>query len=178
MISIRNAKFAKIGLLKMLDYIEESSGVELMYQNIFEIGSYVGDSTEIFARRFEHVISIDPFENGYDDNDPASYQHSMEKIEAQFNLLCKDYKNITKTKLKSVDAVECFEDNLFIVYIDGLHTYEGVKQDIELWSPKIRKGGWLTGHDYQNRFPGTIQAVNEFKRPDMIFKDTSWCIRV
>jgi len=175
-ISIRNARFAKIGLLQMLDYIEDVNN--LRDETIIEIGSYVGDSTEIFANRFKKVVSIDPFVNGYDNNDPASYQHPMSVIEKQFNKLRKEYQNIEKWKMTSEEAWEVMDYDLFIVYIDGLHTYEGVKNDIEWWSSKIKKGGWLTGHDYQKRFPGTIRAVDEFKKPDMIFKDTSWVIRI
>lgn len=42
-----------------------------------------------------------------------------------------------------------FEDNsLDFVYIDANHAYEFVKQDIELWFPKVKKGGLVMGHDY------------------------------
>ena len=34
------------------------------------------------------------------------------------------------------------------IYIDANHTYEAAKQDIELWYPKVRKGGMICGHDY------------------------------
>lgn len=171
-ISIRNAKFAKIGLQDMLNHIGQ-------IDTMVEIGCYVGDSTEIFAKYVKTIYAVDPWENGYDDTDPASYQHSMNIIENQFNLLLEIYPNILKMKMASLDAVNQFEDNsLDMVYIDGLHTYEGVKNDIEAWLPKIKKTGWLCGHDYQGRFPGTIRAIDEFKKPDKIFKDTSWCIKL
>jgi hypothetical protein len=174
MISIRNAKFAKQGLRDMLDYIGDVSTFTMV-----EIGSYVGDSTEIFAQRVNEIHCVDPWENGYDDNDSASGQHCMFVIEAQFDKLCKKYENINKLKMKSEQAIKYFQDkSLDLVYIDGLHTYEGVKQDIKLWLPKIIEGGWLTGHDYQRRFPGTIKAVEEFKKPDQIFRDTSWIVKV
>ena len=48
------------------------------------------------------------------------------------------------------------------VYIDGLHDYESVKEDIHDWFPKLHSGGILCGHDYNETNPGTIQAVNEF----------------
>jgi predicted O-methyltransferase YrrM len=55
-----------------------------------------------------------------------------------------------------------FEDgSLDFVFIDADHTYEGASQDIRLWRPKVRPGGWCGGHDYCQRFPGVIQAVKE-----------------
>ena len=45
------------------------------------------------------------------------------------------------------------------VFIDGNHTYEHVKRDIEIWSKKSRL---LLGHDYgYPGYPGVQQAVDE-----------------
>ena len=40
------------------------------------------------------------------------------------------------------------DESLDFVYIDANHAYDFVKQDIELWWPKVKKGGWLCGHDF------------------------------
>jgi len=46
-------------------------------------------------------------------------------------------------------AANMFEDNsLDFVYIDANHAYEYVVQDIKLWYPKVKAGGYLCGHDY------------------------------
>ena len=34
-----------------------------------------------------------------------------------------------------------------VLFIDGTHTYEGVKRDFELWSPLVRNGGSIILHD-------------------------------
>jgi predicted O-methyltransferase YrrM len=47
------------------------------------------------------------------------------------------------------------------VFIDADHSYEAVKDDIKCWKSKVRRGGWLGGHDYSRKFPGVIKAVNE-----------------
>ena len=75
----------------------------------------------------------------------------------------------------SAAAAPMFNDNsLDFVYIDADHRYENVKQDIELWWPKIVSGnkGILMGHDYNGRGDrkfgwGVKRAVDEFaaKRP-------------
>jgi hypothetical protein len=53
----------------------------------------------------------------------------------------------------SEDALEFFEDeSLDFVYIDANHKYEFVKKDLEMWYPKVRKGGVFAGHDYFRMF--------------------------
>lgn len=51
------------------------------------------------------------------------------------------------------------------VFLDADHSYAGCAADIAAWSPKVKPGGWLGGHDYENTgFPkfGVTQAVNEY----------------
>lgn len=48
-----------------------------------------------------------------------------------------------------------------LVFIDGEHTYEGCREDIKLWTPHVRPGGILCGHDYGGQFPGVKKAVDE-----------------
>jgi len=51
----------------------------------------------------------------------------------------------------SEQASKLFNDNsLDFVYIDANHSYEHVKRDIEIWYPKVKKGGVFAGHDYIN----------------------------
>lgn len=46
-------------------------------------------------------------------------------------------------------ASEMFEDSsLDFIYIDANHAYNFVLEDINLWFPKLKKGGILAGHDY------------------------------
>lgn len=49
----------------------------------------------------------------------------------------------------SESASKIFSNNLLdFVYIDANHAYDFVKNDIEYWYPKVKKGGYLLGHDY------------------------------
>lgn len=60
----------------------------------------------------------------------------------------------------SVDGAELIPNNsLDLVFIDADHSYEWVKRDIVAYKPKLKSGGWLTGHDID--FPGVNRAVNE-----------------
>ena len=63
---------------------------------------------------------------------------------------------------RSDEAVNRIQDGeLDFVYIDGNHTYKYVKKDIELYYPKVKKEGLISGHDYKKNEPGVIRAVNE-----------------
>ena len=53
------------------------------------------------------------------------------------------------------------DHSLDFVFIDADHGYEAVRQDITDWTPKVKPGGWVGGHDYSPKFPGVIQAVKE-----------------
>lgn len=77
----------------------------------------------------------------------------MEKHKGRFTLIKDD----------SNDATMFITNGcLDFVFIDGNHAYAYVKKDIEAWSPKVKSGGLIIGHDYVNK-PGygVIEAVNE-----------------
>ena len=68
-------------------------------------------------------------------------------------------------RMTSEEAAGRFAPNsLDFVFIDGDHSYEGCRNDIELWWPKVKNGGVLSGHDYRRDREGfgVVRAVNEF----------------
>lgn len=68
-------------------------------------------------------------------------------------------------RARSDEAAQFISDgSLDFVFIDADHSYEGCKRDIELWWPKVRAGGVVSGHDYENtEWPdfGVKKAVDE-----------------
>lgn len=67
---------------------------------------------------------------------------------------------INPIRMESIKAAALYEDaSLDFVFIDADHTYEGVKQDIIAWLPKLKNGGILAGHDYG--WSSVSQAVND-----------------
>jgi predicted O-methyltransferase YrrM len=75
--------------------------------------------------------------------------------------------NMGERKYKSIKATsktaskKFADESLDVVFIDLTHTYEAVKEDIALWLPKVKKGGYLAGDDYHENWLGVIQAVDE-----------------
>ena len=68
--------------------------------------------------------------------------------------------------MKSTEAVQYFEDgSVDVIFVDGLHTYEGVRDDLHAWWPKLNKeDGIAIFNDYEKSatFPGVRKAVDEF----------------
>ena len=61
-------------------------------------------------------------------------------------------------RMTSMEAAEEVEDStLDFVYIDGAHDFDNVMMDLIRWSPKVRIGGIVSGHDY---FPALKSGVS------------------
>lgn len=54
------------------------------------------------------------------------------------------------------------DNSVGLVYIDGGHAYHVVKQDIELYMPKLIKGGIMAFHDFLAMEYGVNRAVKEY----------------
>lgn len=64
---------------------------------------------------------------------------------------------------KSKNMAEKVEDeSLSLLYIDADHSYWGVLTDLNAWVPKVRKGGVVALHDYENISYGVKPAVQDF----------------
>jgi predicted O-methyltransferase YrrM len=164
------------GLLDLIKELGDNSN-----KTMVEIGSFVGESTVLFAQSFKQVIAIDPFLADYDPADPTSYLFEFKNVYETYLERTGDHQNIKTIKLTSNDAKDVLKDELFdFIYIDGLHTYEGVKTDIYNYLPLVKKGGVIGGHDYTDKtehkhLDGVKKAVDEMLgTPDKVFKDNSW----
>ncbi len=139
---------------------------ELGFKKGAEIGVFDGYYSEILCREISglSLYSIDGWDN-YGGYRNGAYHIELQKAlkTAQDRLAKYDCKIIQEF---SKDAVKRFEDeSLDFVFIDANHTYQYVKEDIELWTPKVRKGGIVSGHDYyvgKSGKMGVIEAVNEY----------------
>jgi hypothetical protein len=69
-------------------------------------------------------------------------------------------------RLPSNAAALQFADEYFDwIYIDGNHLYECVREDLALFSAKIKRGGYIAGDDYASQgwwHDGVRKAVDEF----------------
>ncbi len=91
----------------------------------------------------------------------------------KFKKFCEEVE-IHYLEAKSENVVDEFIDNsVDLLFIDGPHNYSNVSRDLCNYWPKVKLGGILAGHDYENRFPGVAQAVQEFFGEDYLVLDHS-----
>jgi hypothetical protein len=146
-----------------------------------EIGVWEGDFStriiEVTKPRLLHLIDPWKYESGevyksaWYGGKKASNQEQMDAV---YSHVAKRFATqiqagtVVIHRSPSSDAVSAFEDGYFDwIYIDGNHLYEFVKLDLELWCPKVKRGGYITGDDYTERedlwFKGGVKkAVDEF----------------
>lgn len=136
-----------------------------------EIGVWKGHLMRKILRSYSDI----PFLNEYwaiDQWDIMGEEHgrmgklTYEDWTEKYRRCCEDmywFKKLRVVRLTSKKAVTLFPKGYFdMVFIDASHFYEDVHEDIGLWLPMVRKGGILSGHDYNNvRFPGVKKAVDE-----------------
>lgn len=129
-----------------------------------EIGCARGKTTKNLLKRCENLnlIAVDLWGYPADGNGGTQYKKW-------------DFGNIRKCFKKSVasyngrlriiqglswEAASLIDDgSLDFVFIDADHEYESVKKDILAWTPKLKPGGTLCGHD--THFSGVKQALAE-----------------
>jgi len=112
-----------------------------------EIGVDNGDNALNILQNLDikRLYLIDPYNSwlgkGKKAGSKLAYREAVNKL--------KDYKDkIIWILEKSEDVVSIIPNDLDFVYIDGNHSYEFVKKDIELYVPKVKSGGLIAGHDF------------------------------
>lgn len=139
-----------------------------------EIGVYKGGlSARLLKARPElRMLLVDPWAGAA--RSSAAYKASGDRRAFDPQVRMDGYYRVARRAVKfagerakiirafSVDAAMQVPDaSLDFVFIDGDHSYEGCSGDIAAWTPKLRPGGLLGGHDYAAPWPGVLRAVNE-----------------
>lgn len=132
-----------------------------------EVGVWRGDFSEQLLETTElrTLVSVDAWDAKF-----CKAKWTQKDLDEAYNecrkRLSKFHERSRIIKATSVEAAAMFEDkSLDFVYIDAGHDYDSVKQDLEVWWPKLRKDALFAGHDYFNR-PGqddwgVVKAVDE-----------------
>lgn len=170
---------------------EQQLANQVQRMRIVEIGTGYGGGASALLRRMPNaeVCAIDPFEAGYDTNDPMS--HKLHVAKARLSRVLAATKNHNEEPgfssafghamtfdlngefgcnyhllpMPSITAAAFFNaSSVDVLIIDGLHTAEGVHEDLVTWTPKLRDGGLIMVGEYGNpsRFPAVRRAVDEF----------------
>lgn len=99
-----------------------------------------------------------------------------------FNAFVECMRTHAREELEIIQVMRCtsvvfgtlyFPEKFHLVYVDGDHRYEHVKDDIRFFGAKAKT---IAGHDYSPEFPGVVQAVDEYF-PDCEKRGTTWVRR-
>ena len=142
-----------------------------------EVGSYAGESMEIFTRTglVKTIFCIDPWKAGWDNSDPAS-KTDLEHAESEFDRRAQaSVAEVIKHKGTLDDFVLPDGAEVDLVYIDSCHKYEECKHDLLIALDKLKPKIAIAGHDYASCWKEVIRAVDEVVgKPDKLFEDSSW----
>lgn len=127
-----------------------------------EIGVASGEHARCILEtlNMETLFLVDPYVPYVQDGGLwANYVHALPRARA----LLRGFRDrVVFVHKRSVDALNDVPDDLDFVYIDGNHSYDFVKDDIENYYPKIKGGGVLGGHDFSLDYRGVVKAVTDF----------------
>ena len=122
-----------------------------------ELGSWKGQSASLIATELKNAnkkgvrfFCIDTWQGTSED------EHGGDKWVKEGKLFEKFQDNLSKVsdyyiplRMTTEQASHHFpEQSVDICFVDADHSYDGVYKDLELWTPKIKSGGIISGHDY------------------------------
>jgi predicted O-methyltransferase YrrM len=130
---------------------------------VMEIGTAGGGTLLLWTRASREdaiIISIDlpegKFGGGYSKK-RIPYYRSFAVKQQQLNLIRGDSHNYQVCEyLKGL-----YGKNIDFSFIDGDHTYEGVKDDFEMYTPLVKSGGLVAFHDI---VPGQSELAGEVSK--------------
>lgn len=134
------------------DYLKE-----IVPQNavIGEIGVFLGQLTVQMLRELNPKVihCIDPWVEYGEPGIRNNGAHIANQVIPALKRLDKVQVHVAQSQ----DIAGEFEDGYFdFLYIDGLHTYDQVTLDLDLYWPKVRVGGLIIGDDYAWQNSGVI----------------------
>jgi hypothetical protein len=116
-----------------------------VYINYLEIGCYAGGSACLLLQRPNtNVVSIDLGE-------PISPETVLNNVNL-LNIHKNNYEYIKSNSrdLETYNKIKTKYGQLDILFIDGDHTYAGVKNDFDLYSKLVKDGGYIIFDDYND----------------------------
>lgn len=137
-----------------------------------EVGSWKGRSTSfvgpVCRANKTRLVCVDHWQ-GSQDMLADTYARTLaeEDVEATFRANMKalaiDVEVLAESSLAA--AARFAEGSVGRVFLDGGHDPETVTQDLHAWFPRLAPDGLLGGHDYDEKHPGLVRAVDAFVEP-------------
>jgi predicted O-methyltransferase YrrM len=115
-----------------------------------------------------HLILVDPYKHY-----PRHWrQAEMDGFRRDAVRLLSEYDTTWMMVESKVAALAVPDASLDFIYIDGDHRFNCVMTDILLWTPKIRSGGVVSGHDYRDgKVRAAVKAYVAYNRLELWITD-------
>lgn len=127
---------------------------QVLHELDFKVGVEVGVADGEFSYTLTKLnpqmklYGIDPY-LPHKDYDDYIRPETFEKLKTDAHKRLDAFDNYEFIEEFSPDAASRFADgSLDFVYLDANHRTSAVTKDIEAWTPKVRSGGIVAGHDY------------------------------
>jgi hypothetical protein len=129
-----------------------------------EIGVAAGENSESIMKTLnvKMLFLVDPY-TPYTDLRSVEEQEQAKMLASVKRRVLDQFPRRTRLlRMTSDQAAEYLPCEQDFIYIDGLHDYDHVAQDMANFFPKVRRDGILAGHDYCFPYDGLQKAVSEF----------------
>lgn len=138
---------------------------ELKPKTVLEIGTAEGGTLFLFSRLADShakVISVDlpggEFGGGYPEWKIDLYKSFSLPFQELYLLRENSHSNSTREQVKEIIGATPID----FLFIDGDHTYEGAKNDFEMYAPLVKDGGIIAFHDIAQHPPEKNCNVHKF----------------
>lgn len=71
-----------------------------------------------------------------------------------------------------------YRESMDYIFIDGDHSYSGVKNDTRISLEMLKPGGVIVWHDYAWKSPGVVKFISEFSQTRPVFRLHNTCLIV
>jgi predicted O-methyltransferase YrrM len=152
-------------------------------QEIVELGVFQGRTALIMAwgagqGSGAHVTAIDPWDLEGNVYDPP-FTDAESRTWAEYRVRELGYLDrVQLVQAFSADVAETWSGRpVGLLFVDGDHTKDGARRDIEAWAPHLAEGARIAVDDYHHPdWPGVAEAVDElvaegFLAPVEVFHD-------
>jgi len=136
-----------------------------------EIGTSCAESTYLLLDKCPNIkklITIDPYKQFEDWIGTITQENLDKQKEVASNNLKGFGDRVEMWTMTSDKAAKKFKpESMDFIFVDGDHSYEGVKKDCETYYPFLKKGGFFCGHDY-GFLPDVKRGIDDFRKENRI----------
>jgi predicted O-methyltransferase YrrM len=165
---------------ELLFLAEEAS----KHKKIVEAGVFCGRSLRAMADNTNGIVyAVDPWDGSeYDNPSDLAYQEYLKTggltVFSEFSVNLFEHIVDGTVRFERKKFKDFYIDDPDMIFIDAIHKYENVKEDIHHALKLLRSGGLLCGHDYTSHWPEVIKAVDEIFGKDIHVTEGIWWINL